>query len=79
MKKDKCAVHFYSLKHIYSDTLVRNNIDLNLLNILQYNLTADIGEDDPWYAYLPPLETRLLFVITNGCVSAPILQVRWCY
>ncbi|XP_038075616.1 zinc finger FYVE domain-containing protein 26-like [Patiria miniata] len=34
-----------------------------------------LNVEDPWHRYLPPAETRLLFVISNGCRVSPALQV----
>ncbi|KAJ8044497.1 Zinc finger FYVE domain-containing protein 26 [Holothuria leucospilota] len=36
---------------------------------------VDIHISDPWYKFLPAADTRLVFVITNGCISSPILTV----
>ncbi|XP_071795779.1 zinc finger FYVE domain-containing protein 26-like isoform X2 [Asterias amurensis] len=43
-------------------------------NLLQHRLHA-LSPSDPWHKYLPPAETRLLFVISSGCQVSPILEV----
>ncbi|XP_022094724.1 zinc finger FYVE domain-containing protein 26-like isoform X2 [Acanthaster planci] len=43
-------------------------------HMLLHRLHA-LNVEDPWHRYLPPAETRLLFVISNGCQVSPALQV----
>jgi len=50
-------------------------IPVTSLFVMVLSLLPDLDTSDPWSAYSPCPDPRLTFVVSDGVVSSPVLQV----